>query len=84
LNMQYDPIKRSLGAYSTNPFLRKLFYRLLDLLLLSSWHIRRELRQLDKEGFAPAHIADAGSGFGQYVYYLSGKYPAATHHWAGH
>jgi SAM-dependent methyltransferase len=76
--MQYDPIKRSLGRiFNQTPFLRKLFYRLLDLLLLRSWHIRRELRELDKEGFDPAHIADAGSGFGQYVYYLSGKYPAA-------
>jgi SAM-dependent methyltransferase len=76
--MQYDPIKRSLGRiFNQTPFLRKLFYRLLDLLLLRSWHIRRELRELDKGGFDPEHIADAGSGFGQYVYYLSGKYPAA-------
>jgi len=76
--MQYDPIKRSLGRiFNQTPFLRKLFYRLLDLLLLRSWHIRRELRELDKEGFQPDHIADAGSGFGQYVYYFSGKYPDA-------
>ena len=76
--MQYDPIKRSLGhIFNQTPFLRKLFYRLLDLLLLRSWHIRRELRELDKGGFDPEHIADAGSGFGQYVYYLSGKYPDA-------
>jgi SAM-dependent methyltransferase len=74
--MQYDPIKRSLGnIFNRTPKLRKLFYRLLDLLLLRSWHIRRELRELDKSGFSPEHIADAGSGFGQYVFYLSGKYP---------
>lgn len=76
--MQYDPIKRSLGnVFNRTPFLRKLFYKLLDLLLLRSWHIRRELRNLNKSGFAPVHIADAGSGFGQYVYYLSGLYPGA-------
>ena len=41
--MQYDPIKRSLGrVFNTTPGLRILFYRLLDLLLLRSWHIRRE------------------------------------------
>ncbi len=74
--MQYDPIKRSLGKiFNSTPMLRKLFYRLLDLLLLRSWHIRRELNQLKKEGFAPSHITDAGSGFGQYVYYLSKKFP---------
>lgn len=73
--MQYDPIKRSLGkVFNRTPFLRKLFYRLLDLLLLRSWHIRREFRALKKEGFEPKIIADAGSGFGQYVYYLSNRF----------
>jgi len=76
--MQYDPIKRSLGKiFNSSPFLRKLFYRLLDLLLLRSWHIRRELKKLNKKGFNPEEIADAGSGFGQYVYYLSNLYPGA-------
>jgi SAM-dependent methyltransferase len=77
--MKYDPIKRSLGKlFNKTPFLRILFYRLLDLLLLRSWHIRRELKKLKAEGFKPGQIADAGSGFGQYVYYLSKKYPGAT------
>ena len=76
--MKYDPIKRSLGSvFNTTPFLRILFYRLLDLLLLRSWHIRRELRDLKKEGFKPEKVADAGSGFGQYVHYLSRSYPEA-------
>lgn len=76
--MQYDPIKRSLGkVFNSTPALRKIFYRLLDLLLLRSWHIRRELKHLKKKGFNPEQIADAGSGFGQYVYYLSKKFPSA-------
>jgi len=76
--MQYDPIKRSLGKiFNNTPKLRKLFYRLLDLLLLRSWHIRRQLKLLKKAGFKPSYIADAGSGFGQYVYYLSNIYPGA-------
>lgn len=76
--MQYDPIKRSLGkVFNTTPFLRILFYRLLDLLLLRSWHIRREMRHLKRTGFRPENIADAGSGFGQYVHYLSRIYPKA-------
>jgi len=76
--MKYDPIKRSLGSvFNTTPFLRILFYRLLDLLLLRSWHIRRELRELKRDGFNPEKIADAGSGFGQYVHYLSRNYPEA-------
>lgn len=76
--MKYDPVKRSLGRiFNRTPFLRILFYRLLDLLLLRSWHIRRELKQLHRKGFSPVEIADAGSGFGQYVYFLSGMYPSA-------
>jgi len=76
--MQYDPIKHSLGkVFNSTPFLRKVFYKLLDLLLLRSWHIRRELKKLNREGFNPEQIADAGSGFGQYVYYLSKRYPRA-------
>ncbi|MEN8156020.1 MAG: class I SAM-dependent methyltransferase [Bacteroidota bacterium] len=76
--MKYDPIKRSLGSvFNSTPFLRILFYRMLDLLLLRSWHIRRELRRLNKQGFNPQQIADAGSGFGQYVHFLSRRYPAA-------
>jgi len=76
--MKYDPIKQSLGKiFNRTPALRILFYRLLDLLLLRSWHIRRELNILKKDGFRPDSIADAGSGFGQYVYYLSKRYPSA-------
>jgi 2-polyprenyl-3-methyl-5-hydroxy-6-metoxy-1,4-benzoquinol methylase len=70
--MQYDPIKRSLGAvFNRNPFLRKLFYQLLDWLLLRAWHIRKELRK--RSGSTPEvrAILDAGSGFGQYTYRMA-------------
>jgi SAM-dependent methyltransferase len=70
--MQYDPIKRSLGkVFNINPYLRALFYSLLDLLLLRSWHIRRELRVWRQEAPANAGVLDAGSGFGQYVWRLA-------------
>lgn len=76
--MKYDPIKSSLGIFfNKTPLLRKLFYRLLDLLLLRSWHIRKELRELKKKGFIPEEILDAGSGFGQYTFYLSKKFPVS-------
>ena len=48
--MQYDPIKRKLGkVFNTTPSMRKLFYRLLDILLLRSWHIRKVIKQWVKE-----------------------------------
>jgi len=73
--MQYDPIKRSLGkVFNKTPFLRRLFYSLLDLLLLRSWHVRKELRKWAriKSGSGKMRILDAGSGFGQYTYFMSG------------
>lgn len=81
--MQYDPVKRQLGnVFNRSPFLRKCFYKLLDLLLLRCWHIQRELRkwitQRATEGNPVQAIYDAGAGFGQYTYWLSGKLPQAS------
>ncbi len=76
--MKYDPVKRSLGAvFNTTPFLRKIFYHLLNLLLLRSWHIRRELRKLRNALPEAPSILDAGSGFGQYDYTMSMQFPKA-------
>ncbi len=70
--MQYDPIKRSLGkVFNQTPALRVLFYKLLDLLLLRSWHIRKEVRAWSQKVAHDINVLDAGSGFGQYVYYIS-------------
>lgn len=74
--MQYDPIKRILGnAFNKKPVLRKLFYNLLDLLLLRSWHIHKELKLWAKTANNTPMIFDAGMGFGQYSYYLSNVFP---------
>ncbi len=77
--MKYDPVKRSLGSvFNRTPFLRKLFYHLLNLLLLRSWHIRKELRKV-KKGLPPTlKILDAGSGFGQYDFTMALQFPHAT------
>lgn len=76
--MQYDPIKRSLGnVFNKTPFLRKLFYQLLDLLMLRAWHVHRELRKWRKSQGTrnDIKILDAGSGYGQHTYYLTGMNP---------
>ncbi|MFV0521898.1 MAG: class I SAM-dependent methyltransferase [Mangrovibacterium sp.] len=68
--MQYDPIKRSLGKmFGRTPIMRKLFYRLLDILLLRAWHVNEVLRKTKLP--IRASILDAGSGFGQYTYRMS-------------
>ena len=73
--MNYDPIKKDLGiVFNKQPFLRKLFYKLLDLLLLRSWHVHRELK-LWRKSNPSAMILDAGSGFGQYSFNMAQQSP---------
>ena len=70
--MQYDSVKIALGkVFNRSTLLRKLFYALLDLLLLRAWHIKKELRRLAKNMPQDAWALDAGAGFGQYTYYMS-------------
>lgn len=72
--MKYDPIKRKLGVvFNKTPLLRKLFYRLLDVLLLRSWHVHKALKEWQQTHPGEQTILDAGSGFGQYVYYMASR-----------
>ncbi len=76
--MNYDPIKHTLGRlFNRFTFTRKVFYHLLDILLLRTWHIHRELRRVSagKRGIHGISVFDAGSGFGQYSYFLARKNP---------
>jgi len=69
--MQYDPIKKSLGkVFNQSVILRKLLYALLDLLLLRSWYIKKILKSWSKKQSSNILALDAGSGFGQYTYFL--------------
>jgi SAM-dependent methyltransferase len=70
--MHYDPIKKQVGyIFNCCRTARILFYRLLDILLLRSWYVRREIREWERSAPEDASVLDAGSGFGQYVYFLS-------------
>ncbi len=76
--MHYDPIKESLGRlFNKWLFTRRLFYYLLDTLLLRTWHIHSALRLFFRQtkNQHNLHVLDAGSGFGQYSYYLARKKP---------
>ncbi len=67
--MQYDPIKKTLGRFFSGPvFMRKIFFFLLDLLLLRSWHVKMALRSIARNYTGQANVLDAGSGFGQYTW----------------
>lgn len=75
--MQYDPVKKVFGdIVSRNVLLRKIFYFLLDLMFLRSWHVRKSVRKLYPKG-TKMRILDAGMGFGQYTYFLAKRFPDA-------
>ena len=76
--MDYDPIKDRLGdVFTRSPRLNKTFYRLLDTVFLRAWYVRREVRALIETMPAdrPVRVLDAGTGFGQYAYFLLDTFP---------
>ena len=71
--MLYDPIKNIFAsAIKKFPFSTLLFYKTLDVMFLRSWYVRRELKKLRKEfGTKEISIYDAGTGYGQYSYFMA-------------
>ena len=73
--MDYDPIKELLGRqFNRHPLLRRLFYLLLNILLLRSWHVRKALKKLSHELHPSSSVLDAGMGFGQYSWWMTKKF----------
>lgn len=73
--MHYDPIKELLGRqFNRHPLLRKLFYVLLNILLLRSWHVRKTLRSISRSLPLKATVLDAGMGFGQYSWWMASRF----------
>lgn len=76
--MYYDPIKDRLGRFfSRRPLLQKLFYGLLNMFFLRAWYVHREIRNLFavKPKGHPVRVLDAGTGFGQYAYFIAKAFP---------
>jgi SAM-dependent methyltransferase len=76
--MKYDPIKNVFGdIVRKRPVLRVFFYKLLGILFLREWHVKRELRRLLSDRGNKIQVYDAGSGFGQYSYYMAKHFSGA-------
>ena len=78
--MEYDPVKDYLGRlFRTSPFLHRIFFALLDLFFLRAWHVKKEVRsiiaRLNAKG--AVKVLDAGTGFGQYAYFIARTYPSS-------
>ncbi|KAB2925116.1 MAG: class I SAM-dependent methyltransferase [Bacteroidetes bacterium] len=79
--MQYDPIKNVIGDVAKRtPVLRKFFYWLLGVMFLRTWYVKRALRELLAKHTGPFALFDAGTGFGQYSYYIASRWPNASIH----
>ncbi|HVO74845.1 MAG TPA: class I SAM-dependent methyltransferase [Ignavibacteriaceae bacterium] len=70
--MQYDPIKDIFSKIIKRfPPARILFYKILDIMFLRAWYVKRELRNLrNKFGSQEIQICDAGTGYGQYSNFM--------------
>ncbi len=73
MGMKYEPIKDFLNKIFRTPWLRKIFYRMIDILLLRTWHIHKQIKRWIRHAPEPAKVLDAGSGLGQHSYYLARK-----------
>ncbi len=75
--MEYDPIKDRLGSLlDSRPRLLPILFGILDLLFLRTWYVHRVLRKLS---LGPgARLLDAGTGFGQYAWYVLRKYSGVS------
>ena len=73
--MKYEPIKHSIDHFiSRNPFFKRIFFRLVDLYLLRTWHVHKEIRKIKPFFKNGLHVLDAGAGFGQYSYWILKKF----------
>ncbi|MDP8201992.1 MAG: class I SAM-dependent methyltransferase [Candidatus Tenebribacter burtonii] len=78
--MQYDKVKDKFAvAIDKFPVFRKMFYILLDMLLLRQWYVKREIKKYFPV-INPLRFYDAGAGFGQYSYFILNKFKKALVH----
>jgi len=79
--MDYDPVKDRFGSLVAGSRWRtRLFFRLLHLFFLRAWHVRRALRSALGPRDAQVRILDAGTGFGQYAWWIVRRWPNARIH----
>ncbi|MBI3143640.1 MAG: class I SAM-dependent methyltransferase [Bacteroidetes bacterium] len=70
--MKYDPIIQKIdNLFGSSAFGHLFLYKLLNLVLPRSWHIRRELNIWKKTHIGHQCVLDAGSALGQNAYLIS-------------
>ncbi|NQX90614.1 MAG: class I SAM-dependent methyltransferase [Flavobacteriales bacterium] len=70
--MKQEELKSTIQtACKRSVLLQKALYKILDTVTVRTWHVKRELRKWLKSAPKRAHVLDAGSGVGQFSYWLS-------------
>lgn len=80
--MLYEPIKdRFIRAAAGSQVVRRLYYMMLHVVFLRSWYVRRALQRIiGRMDGAEVRVLDAGTGLGQFAYYMVRRYPAVRVH----
>ena len=79
--MEYDPVKDRFGTLVAGSRWRtRLFFQLLHLFFLRAWHVRKALRAAIGPRDRSLRILDAGTGFGQFAWWIVSRWPRATIH----
>lgn len=74
--MKYEPYKEKAGRLvGKSVILRKIYYFLLELLFLRSWHLCKELKKISRTLPRKASVLDAGSGPGQHTWRMAKMNP---------
>jgi SAM-dependent methyltransferase len=78
--MQYDKVKDKFASLIDKfPLVRRLFYTLLDMLLLRQRYVKREIKKYFPKD-KTIYLYDAGAGFGQYSYFILEYFKKAKVH----
>ncbi len=73
--MDYDPIKDRFGHLAgSSPLRTRLLFMLLHVVFLRAWYVRRELRREITACARPIRILDAGTGFGQFAFWMAQRF----------
>ena len=79
--MQYDPVKDRFGRFvKGRPLLMRLFFAALQVMFLRAWYVRRELRRAMSRLHGTIRVLDAGSGFGQFSWWILRRFPNVRLH----
>ena len=79
--MEYDPVKDRFGDLVAGRHVRtRVFFGLLHLFFLRAWHVRRTLRRVIGSRTSSLRMLDAGTGFGQFAWWIAKKWPNVTIH----